>query len=164
MATAEVNWAERRNALRQRTLKSGRIMVKGVQTGECLIRNMSLTGARIAVPRPDSLPDEFTLFIGDEGLHRECEVMSRTDTAAGLRFTRPLSARELGAEFMSAKTSEEYKAQRERAARDANRDAAAAAPRPVIATAPAMTTPVNDGIAKLRHPTLPDALVSRLPW
>ena len=163
MSVEEVNWAERRNALRQRTLKSGRIMVRGVQTAECLIRNMSLTGARIAVPKPDALPDEFTLFIGDEGLHRECEVMSRSATAAGLRFTRPLSARELGAEFMSAKTSAEYKAQRERANETAS--ATATEQRVPVGAAPGLAMPApENGIVRLRHARLPAALVTRLPW
>ena len=103
---SDINWAEKRDALRQRTLKHGRVVVKGMSTMDCLIRNMSLTGARIAVPNPLALPDHFTLLIGTEGLKRDCEVMSRSETSAGLRFEKPLLPRELGAEFMSLKGSD----------------------------------------------------------
>ena len=106
MTDGKVDWAEKRNALRQRTLKQGRVVVNGLSTLDCMIRNMSLTGARISVPNPAALPDQFTLLIGSEGLKRDCEVMSRTGNAAGLRFMRPLNPRELGAEFMSAKRSD----------------------------------------------------------
>ena len=151
MAT-EQEWQQRRNALRQRTLKRGRVFVKGVQTMECLIRNMSLTGARIDVTNPAALPDEFTLFIGDEGMHRECEVMSRTDSSAGLRFTRPLTARELGAEFMSAKTAADYKAERARATAPNGREQVSPPPM------------AQGGLMKIRPAVLPLALESRLPW
>ena len=112
MSDTETDWAERRNALRQRTFKRGRVVVKGVETMHCVIRNMSLTGARIAVPNSAALPDRFVLFIGDEGTQREVEVMSRSDTSAGLRFTKPLSARELGAEFMSHRSTTQHRAER----------------------------------------------------
>ena len=107
--------AERRVAMRQRTLKRGRVSVKGVETMQCVIRNMSLTGARVAVGNSATLPDRFELFIGDEGLHREVEVMSRSEQSAGLRFLRPLSARELGAEFMSMRSTTQHRAEREAA-------------------------------------------------
>ena len=157
---SDINWAEKRNALRQRTLKQGRIVVKGMSTMDCLIRNMSLTGARIAVENAHTLPDEFELLIGDEGLRRECEVMSRGEGSAGLRFAKPLTPRELGAEFMSTKKSERVTAP----------PPVATAPRapveaPPLDIAPAVAAPTGAvGLPKLRAAELPRPIARNLPW
>lgn len=157
--------SERRASLRQRTFKTGRVVVKGVQTMECMIRNMSLTGARIAVANAAALPERFELFIGDEGMHREAEIMSRSNTSAGLRFVRPLSARELGAEFMSARSATRYREERERAAADAP----PATPRvtveaPPIASAAPDAGAVPSALVRLHHSELPPALARHLRW
>ena len=100
MTGASMAWGDKRGALRQRTLKRGRVLVNGVEVATGTVRNMSLTGARLVSPDVGCLPDRFTLSIGDEGLAREVEVMSRTSTGAGVRFTRPLDAHELGPGFL----------------------------------------------------------------
>ena len=180
--------AEKRVALRQRTFKTGRVVVKGVQTMECVIRNMSLTGARIVITHGAALPDRFELFIGDEGMHREVEVMSRSPSSAGLRFLKPLSARELGAEFMSLKATQQYQNERERAMLTPPKlDAAPAPAQPLAAVeapatpaevAPAAPEPVGahapdlpvaefariEGIARIQHAALPPALTRHLRW
>lgn len=182
---SEIDWADKREALRQRTFKTGRVVVKGVQTMECVIRNMSLTGARIVTTHNAALPDRFELFIGDEGMHREVEVMSRSPSSAGLRFLKPLNARELGAEFMSLKASAKHKEERARAAVDAPpMDAAPAAPspdapepvgteapEPVGAHAPDLPVATLDrvdmpaaAIPRIRHRALPDSLTRHLRW
>ena len=186
------NGAENRAALRQRTFKTGRVVVKGVQTMECVIRNMSLTGARIVITNNAALPDRFDLFIGDEGMHREVEVMSRSPSSAGLRFLKPLSARELGAEFMSLKASAQYRNERARAVVDAPAldtapkptEAPAAIamppdasprlapepPEPVGAHAPDLpvaeygTIEATPAIPRIRHRALPGALTRHLRW
>ena len=151
-AAEDINWAEKRNALRQRTFKSGRIVVNGLSTMDCVIRNMSLTGARLALPNAMVLPDTFELFIGDEGLRRECEIKSRTETSAGIRFFRPLTTRELGSEFMSAKGIIDHSASH------AGEDAAGTG------------EPVGNrggprkGIVKIVPRALPNALTRNLPW
>ena len=101
-----VNWSDQRNALRQRTLKRGRALVNGIEVAAVTVRNMSLTGARLVSPDCANLPDAFTLTVGDEGLTREVEVRSRSGTGMGVRFLKPLSTRELGAEFLQAKSNE----------------------------------------------------------
>ena len=141
---AEINWAEKRNALRARTFKKGRIVIKGMSTMDCVIRNMSLTGARLAVPNATALPDEFELIIGDEGLRRECEVKSRTETSAGVRFFKNLTPRELGGEFMSARGVIEK------------------APETFVQDAAAPVAPT--GLVKLRPRSLPAAMVQHFPW
>lgn len=177
---SEIDWADKREALRQRTFKTGRVVVKGVQTMECVIRNMSLTGARIVTTHNAALPDRFELFIGDESTHREVEVMSRSRESAGLRFLKPLNARELGAEFMSLKASAKHKEERARAAVDAPpMDAVPVAPaalspdapEPVGAHAPDLPVAMLDridvpgaAIPRIRHRALPDSLTRHLRW
>ena len=95
-----VDWGEQRATQRQRTFKRGRVTVAGVEVARCTIRDMSLEGARVVIPDPGSLPDTFTLSIGDEGLTRQVEVRSRNSTGMGVRFTRPLEQRDIGAEFL----------------------------------------------------------------
>ena len=155
---SDVNWAEKRNALRQRTLKRGRIVVSGMSTMDCLIRNMSLTGARLAVPNAHALPDEFELLIGDEGLRRECEVMSRSDSSAGVRFTKPLSPRELGAEFMSTKRSAT-----DAPATHSEPDQAASSDR-VALDPPPLAEPQAGTLAKIKAIELPRPVRKHLPW
>lgn len=175
MSEGEVNWAERRDALRQRTFKHGRVAVKGVETMQCVIRNMSLTGARIAVQNAAALPDRFELFIGDESTHREVEVMSRSETSAGLRFLKPLGTREAGADFMSNRSSSSHRAEREAA----QLGGTPADPSPRMPVEPPPLEPAprevairhrrsqpspSGGLRKLLPEKLPGALSRRLPW
>ena len=160
----EVDWAEKRNAVRQRTLKHGRIVVKGMSTMDCLIRNMSLTGARVALPNALALPDEFDLLIGDEGLRRSCEVMSRNETSAGVRFFTPLTPRELGAEFMGGGKSG---AQGRRPREAAGSPRAPVAPPPLAdAQTPSAAAPAPgaDELPKIRPRPLPTPIRRALPW
>ena len=99
-----VNWGDQRNALRQRTLKRGHALVNDIEVAEVTVRNMSLTGARLSSPDCDNLPDRFTLRMGDEGLTREVEVRSRAEGGLGVRFVKPLSTREFGAEFLQPRS------------------------------------------------------------
>ena len=155
---AEVNWAEKRNAIRQRTLKQARIVVNGVSTMDATLRNMSLTGARVAVPNALALPDTFELIIGDEGLRRECEVMSRNETSAGLRFFKPLTPRELGAEFMNSSMAKDR-------VRFAPAEPVATVSRPVVSAPPLDSGHASqEGLAKIKPVTLPRAVASQFPW
>lgn len=102
-ARAAAEGSDKRGALRQRTLKTGRAVVNGIEVAHVTVRNMSLTGARLVSADCENLPDAFTLTVGDEGLSREVEVRSRSATGMGVRFLKPLSTREFGAEFLQAR-------------------------------------------------------------
>lgn len=104
-ARAAAEGSDKRGALRQRTLKTGRAVVNGIEVAHVTVRNMSLTGARLVSADCENLPDAFTLTVGDEGLSREVEVRSRSATGMGVRFLKPLSTREFGAEFLQARGS-----------------------------------------------------------
>lgn len=67
---------------------------------------MSLEGARVVMPDGGSLPDRFVLVIGEEELQRDVEVRSRSATGLGVRFSRPLREREVGADFLRHSSAE----------------------------------------------------------
>lgn len=76
---------ENRISPRLRTLKGGLIIFGTAPAVECVIRNMSETGALIAVT-PFGIPDEFTLVIKPEMRKRACRVAWRTADKIGVRF------------------------------------------------------------------------------
>lgn len=77
---------EKRNSPRLRTLKGGAIIF-GVAAGiDCLIRNMSKTGAGLEVESPVGVPEDFTLLIKPEILKRNCHVAWRGAKRIGVRF------------------------------------------------------------------------------
>jgi hypothetical protein len=53
---------EKRNADRHRVLKAGTIEFGGAAIN-CMVRNMSITGAALDVASPVGIPDQFTLVL-----------------------------------------------------------------------------------------------------
>ena len=53
---------------------------------DCIIRNMSATGAALEVESPVGIPDNFTLLIKPELLKRDCRVAWRSAKRLGVRF------------------------------------------------------------------------------
>jgi hypothetical protein len=78
--------AEHRRAQRLRTLKGGSIMFGTAMAVDCLIRNMSETGACLEVTSPFGIPDNFTLLIRPEIIKRSCQVAWREAKRIGVRF------------------------------------------------------------------------------
>jgi PilZ domain len=75
-----------RQSPRLRTLKGGSIIF-GLAAGiNCVIRNMSKTGACLEVESPVGVPDAFTLLIKPEILKRACHVAWRSAKRIGVRF------------------------------------------------------------------------------
>lgn len=78
---------DNRNAQRHRTLKGGSIVVNnGFSTFDCTIRNLSESGAKLAVTNALGIPEQFELAMHD-GRRFACEVAWRTQTEIGVRFT-----------------------------------------------------------------------------
>jgi hypothetical protein len=83
--------AENRRAQRQRALKSGKIMVEGGGGGsvfDCLVRNLSDTGALLEIESSLGIPDSFALSIGQAPhlrTHR-VHVVRREVTRLGVAF------------------------------------------------------------------------------
>jgi len=79
---------ERRRAARHRALKGGRIVFHhGSSVIDCVIRNMSDTGAALDVASTIGIPDEFELHLADHHLPRTCHVQWRKgDRRIGVVF------------------------------------------------------------------------------
>ena len=80
---------ERRAADRARTLKGGTIVFNnGNSVLNCVIRDLSPTGARLKVDGAAMLPDEFLLVTGpcDERQERAVRVMWRALGELGVAF------------------------------------------------------------------------------
>ena len=76
---------ESRISPRQRTFKGGSISLpEGII--QCVIRNLSATGANIEVAVPISLPDTFALIIKPEIITRTCKVAWRSRQRIGVQF------------------------------------------------------------------------------
>jgi PilZ domain len=59
----------------------------GSALGQCVMIDISDTGARLKTDASQALPDEFILLLSHDGrLHRQCTVAWRSATAVGVRF------------------------------------------------------------------------------
>lgn len=75
-----------RTSQRRRTLKGGKIVVNnGFSTFDCVIRNLSDTGAKLAVASQIGIPELFQLALED-GRRLQCEVKWRRDGEIGVKF------------------------------------------------------------------------------
>jgi hypothetical protein len=73
-------------AQRQRTFKGAAIYYGGVGVMDCVIRNLSESGALLEVPDPSHLPNEFTLMLKLEHKRRPCRVAWRAGSNVGINF------------------------------------------------------------------------------
>jgi hypothetical protein len=74
-----------RAALRQRVLKSGTIEFDG-GTIDCVVRNVSETGAALEVASPLGIPSEFNLLIPGRHGNQPCRVVWRKENRIGVAF------------------------------------------------------------------------------
>jgi hypothetical protein len=79
---------EKRQVQRQRALKGGSIGFGGGARIDCVIRNLSETGAALDVQSPIGIPDDFTLFVNQEETKRSCHVAWRSTNRIGVRFLK----------------------------------------------------------------------------
>jgi hypothetical protein len=78
---------EARMAPRRRMLKSGKIAYADRHvTIECMVRDMSATGARLRVEGSVTAPDTFELLVPLDGLEANCQVVWRAGTDIGIKF------------------------------------------------------------------------------
>jgi hypothetical protein len=77
--------AEKRNITRHRVLKAGTIEFGGGAI-DCMVRNMSNTGAALDVSSPIGIPEHFTLVFPADGLHMPCHVVWRKEKRIGVAF------------------------------------------------------------------------------
>jgi hypothetical protein len=77
---------DKRDVPRQRTFKGGSVSLASGSI-DCIIRNLSGTGALIEFSGPIAMPDTFVLIVKPELLKRSCIVAWRSANRVGVRFT-----------------------------------------------------------------------------
>jgi hypothetical protein len=76
-----------RIAQRRRMLKSAKIAYSDRHvTINCMVRDISATGARLRVEGSVTAPDTFELLIPLDGMEANCEVVWRREADIGVRF------------------------------------------------------------------------------
>ena len=82
--------AERRGGGRQRVLLAGKIVQGGgAFSSDCGIRDLSEAGARIRLPAPVPVGEDFYLIEMRNGRAYHAEVRWRSDTEIGVSFRHP---------------------------------------------------------------------------
>jgi hypothetical protein len=76
---------EKRAAPRKPVLMSGAIEFAG-STVNCLICDMSISGAALEVSNPTDIPDQFDLFFKADSTQIPCHVIWRKDERIGVAF------------------------------------------------------------------------------
>lgn len=78
---------EHRNAIRRRTFLKGEIAFNNRQSSfECVVRDLSETGARIALPGSVMLPDHFDLHLPHRDETLACTLSWRRGNEIGVKF------------------------------------------------------------------------------
>lgn len=77
--------SEARRAPRRRVLKTGSISFGGGAI-DCVVRNLSATGAALEITSPLFIPDKFTLVVAADNIHCPCAVVWRKERRIGVAF------------------------------------------------------------------------------
>lgn len=73
---------ERRGWQRRKTLKSGQIVCRNGDSSDCVVSNLSESGAQLKIHGPT--PNSFDLVV--DGERRSCSVIWRKDNRVGVQF------------------------------------------------------------------------------
>jgi PilZ domain len=76
---------ESRKTSRHRVLKAGTIEFGGGAI-DCLVRNLSPTGAALEVSNQIGIPEKFILVVPGDGLHQPCHIAWRKAHRIGVTF------------------------------------------------------------------------------
>jgi hypothetical protein len=74
-----------RRAARYHVVKAGTIKFRG-STIDCLVRNLSTTGAALEVSSQTGIPERFMLVVPGDGLHLPCRTMWCNEYRIGVAF------------------------------------------------------------------------------
>jgi len=77
---------ERRSTARSRILKGAKIILGTASVIDCIVRNVTNTGARIHIPNTVDLPEAFDLTFDGGYSFRSCRVAWRSITETGVQF------------------------------------------------------------------------------
>jgi hypothetical protein len=91
--------ADARRANRERTLLPGRISFgDGILSMECIVMQLSESGARIKLPPGVSLPDRFHIAIPQREVNCHARLIWRKTDQAAVEFAKPASGPSLTSE------------------------------------------------------------------
>lgn len=77
---------ERRRVTRSRVLKGAKIIIGSASTIDCVVRNVTNSGARIQIANTIELPETLDLTLDAGFTIRPCRVAWRSVTETGLQF------------------------------------------------------------------------------
>jgi hypothetical protein len=80
--------AERRKLVRSRVLKNAKFIVDASLVIDCFVRNLTVAGAQVELPRTAELPDRLTMTFDSGRTLRSCRIVWRDQNKAGLEFVR----------------------------------------------------------------------------
>jgi hypothetical protein len=82
--------APKLRAPRLRTILGGRISFnEGFSTIDCIVRNLSDTGAKLAIPSTLGVPEHFDLIILQTNVTRKCRLRWQRGGEMGVSFEEP---------------------------------------------------------------------------
>ena len=139
--------SERRVAPRMRVLKRAKIIFNnGFSTFDCVVRNVSATGALLTLAESAHMPREFDIKIGDDPV-RPARLVYRRTMFAGVRYS------DIAAEADDSAAPDRI-------------EAVAPSPRLVRSTSDdghtGQAAPL--GIEKIKPSRLPAAVAANMPW
>ncbi len=109
MKLVAIQSAEKRTAPRMKSLMAARISYAGGNAViDCIVRNISDTGAKIAVSSAVTLPEEFDLIIPQRNTVQRVRMQWRRAEAIGVAFAsaEPASRAESGEEALRQRIRE----------------------------------------------------------
>ena len=77
---------ERRKFARARVIKSAKLVVGTSSVVDCVVRNLTNTGARVEVPNTAALPENLVLTFDGGRSMRSCRLVWRTVNETGVEF------------------------------------------------------------------------------
>lgn len=85
--------SEHRNEIRQRVFLKGRILFNnGASSMDCLVRDLSASGARLALSESTTLPEVFDLYIPQKDRTFRSTLRWRRSDGVGVTFEEPAKA------------------------------------------------------------------------
>jgi hypothetical protein len=83
------NAADKRRSRRQKTLKSGHLILSDWTTMDCTVRDLSPEGAKLVFGGPPALPKTFSLVVHSTDKLIPAELLWQRGLSAGIAFTGP---------------------------------------------------------------------------
>ena len=80
---------ERRKATRTRVLKGAKLLLGKLSVIDCVVRNISGTGAGVELPNALDLPETLELTLDRSHSFRRCRCVWRKLTRVGVEFVKP---------------------------------------------------------------------------